>query len=86
VICRRYQQAFYYDEHDKVPVNELPTDSFTLVDADVSHRLPLRPTSVFLFFRGTNLLDEDARQHASPLKDIAPLPGQSFHLGVRAEL
>ncbi len=33
-------QAFYYDEQDKVAVNELPTDSFTLVDADVSYRLP----------------------------------------------
>jgi len=78
-------QAFYYDEQDKVATNELPTDSFTLVDADASYRLPLGPTSVFVFLRGTNLLDEDARQHASPLKDIAPLPGQSLHLGVRAE-
>ena len=41
--------------------------------------------SVFFFVRGTNLLDEDARQHASPLKDIAPLPGASLHLGARAE-
>jgi iron complex outermembrane recepter protein len=78
-------QAFYFDEQDKVAVNELPTDSFTLVDADVSYRMPLGATSVFLFLRGTNLLDEDARQHASPLKDIAPLPGQSFHLGARGE-
>jgi iron complex outermembrane receptor protein len=38
-----------------------------------------------VFLRGSNLLDEDARQHASPLKDIAPLPGRSFHLGARAE-
>ena len=78
-------QAFYYDEQDKVAVNELPTDSFTLVDADASYRLPLEPMSVFFFVRGTNLLDEDARQHASPLKDIAPLPGASLHLGARAE-
>jgi iron complex outermembrane receptor protein len=78
-------QAFYYDEQDKVAAHELPTDSFTLVDADVSYRLPLGQSSLFLFLRGTNLLDEDARQHASPLKDIAPLPGQSFHVGARAE-
>ena len=78
-------QAFYYDEQDKVAVNELPTDSFTLVDADASYRLPLEPMSVLFFVRATNLLDEDARQHASPLKDIAPLPGASLHLGVRAE-
>lgn len=66
-------------------MDELPTDGFTLLDADASYRLPLASTSVFLFARGTNLLDEDARQHASALKDIAPLPGRSFHLGARAE-
>jgi iron complex outermembrane receptor protein len=78
-------EAFYYDKQDKVAVNELPTDSFTLVDADASYRLLLGPTNVFLFLRGTNLLDEDARQHASPLKEIAPLPGRSVHVGARAE-
>jgi iron complex outermembrane receptor protein len=78
-------QAFYYDEQDKIAVNELPTDSFTLVDLDASYRLPFSSASLFLFLRGTNLLDEDARQHASPLKDIAPLAGRSFHVGARAE-
>ena len=78
-------QAFYYDKQDKLAVNELPTDSFTLVDADASYRVPYGSASVFLFLRGSNLLDEDARQHVSPLKDIAPLPGRSFHLGARAE-
>lgn len=78
-------EAFYYDEQDKLAVNELPTDSFTLVDVDASYRLPFSSASLFLFLRGTNLLDEDARQHASPLKDIAPLAGRSFHLGARAE-
>jgi iron complex outermembrane recepter protein len=78
-------QAFYYDKQDKIADNELPTDSFTLAEADASYRLPLGSSSVFLFLKGTNLLDEDARQHASPLKDIAPLPGRSWHLGARAE-
>lgn len=78
-------QAFYYSEQDKVAENELPSDSFVLVDADASYRVPLGATSLFLFLRGTNLLDEDARQHASPLKDVAPLPGRSFHLGARVE-
>jgi iron complex outermembrane recepter protein len=69
----------------KAAANELPTDSFTLVDVDASYRVPMGPASVFLFLRGSSLLDEDARQHASPLKDIAPLPGRSAHFGVRAE-
>jgi iron complex outermembrane recepter protein len=78
-------EAFYYDKQDKLAVNELPTDSFTMVDADASYRLTAGSGSVFLFLRGSNLLDEDARQHASPLKDIAPLPGRSVHIGARAE-
>ena len=78
-------QAFYYAKQDQVAHNELPTDSFTLAEVDASYRFPVGSTSVFLFLRGTNLLDEDARQHASPLKDIAPLPGRSWHIGARAE-
>jgi iron complex outermembrane receptor protein len=78
-------QAFYYSKQDDVAQNELPTDGFTLAEVDASYRVPVGSTSVFLFLRGTNLLDEDARQHASPLKDIAPLPGRSWHIGARAE-
>jgi len=78
-------QAFYYDKQDKVAQNELPSDSFVLAEVDASYRVPVGSTSVFLFLRGTNLLDEDARQHASPLKDIAPLAGRSWHIGARAE-
>lgn len=78
-------QAFYYDKQDKLAVNELPTDSFTLAEVDASYRMPVGSASLFLFLRGTNLLDEDARQHASPLKDIAPLAGRSWHVGARAE-
>ncbi len=78
-------QAFYYDQQDKIAANELPTDSFTLLDADLSYRMLVGAGDLFVFLRGTNLLDEEARQHASPLKDIAPLPGRSLHVGLRGE-
>lgn len=78
-------EAFYYDQQDEIAAHELPTDSFTLVDVDVSYRVAQGNDSIFLFARGSNLLDEDARQHASPLKDIAPLPGRSLRVGIRAE-
>ena len=39
--------------------------------------------SLFLFAAGSNLGDEDARRHTSPLKDQVPLPGRSLSLGVR---
>ena len=78
-------QAFYYDEQDELAANELPTGSFTLAEVDASYRVPMGSASVFVFLKGTNLLDEEARQHASPLKDIAPLPGRSSPIGARAE-
>jgi hypothetical protein len=39
--------------------------------------------NVFVFVRGTNLGDEDARQSTSPLKDTFPLPARSLQLGMR---
>lgn len=77
--------AFYNSEQDEVIDNELPTDSFTQLDIDVSYRLPLRNRHLLLFAKGTNLLDEDMRLATSPLKDIAPLPGRSINIGARAE-
>lgn len=78
-------EAFRNLEQDDVIANELPTDAYTMLDVDVSYRLPLGSRSALLFLRGTNLLDEDARLATSPLKDIAPLPGRSVRFGVRAE-
>jgi iron complex outermembrane recepter protein len=33
--------------------------------------------------RGSNLTDEEARDHTSFLKDVAPLPGRDIRLSVR---
>ena len=74
--------ATYHDKQDRLAENELPTDSFTLVSAEVSYTFPASDTLVFL--RGSNLTDQDARRHTSPLKDLIPLPGRSFHIGLRA--
>lgn len=78
-------EAMYNSKQNDVIHNELPTDGFMMLDADVSYRLPLGSKHLLLFARGSNLLDKDARLATSPLKDIAPLPGRSFHIGARAE-
>ena len=74
-------QVYYHDEQDKVAPNELPTDSYTLVDAELSYRF--FDEQLLVFAKGTNLGDEDARRHSSALKDLVPLPGRSLHLGLR---
>jgi iron complex outermembrane receptor protein len=74
-------EATFHSDQDKTASNELPTDSYTLVNAELSYEFG--DPDVFVFLRGTNLTDEDARQHASPLKDMVPLPGRSLQLGLR---
>lgn len=73
----------WYDEQDKLAANELPTDSYTLLDFEVSYRWERWKPGVLVFLKGSNLLDEEARRHSSPLKDYVPLPGRSLLLGVR---
>lgn len=74
-------EARFHDDQDRTAPNELPTDSYWLLSAEASYSLA--EPNVLLFVRGSNLTDEDARQHTSPLKDTVPLPGRSVQLGVR---
>jgi iron complex outermembrane receptor protein len=73
----------WYDEQDDLAANELPTDGYTLVDFELSYRWDVRQTDLLFFLKGSNLLDEEARRHSSPLKDFVPLPGRSLTMGVR---
>jgi iron complex outermembrane receptor protein len=73
--------ATFADDQDDVAENELPTEGYTLLNAGVSYRFP--DPDLYIYLRGSNLLDEDIRQHTSPLKDLVPLPGRSLHAGVR---
>ena len=71
----------FHDRQDKAAINELPTDDYVMVDAELSWSLD--ENGLFVFLKGTNLTDEDARKHSSPLKDTVPLPGRSVRVGVR---
>ncbi len=74
-------EALFHSDQERTANNELPTDSYTLLNAEVSY--VFEDPNVFVFVRGTNLTDEEARQHASPLKDLVPLPGRSLQVGLR---
>ena len=75
--------AIYHSEQEKTATGELPTDSYTLVNAELSYTW--QNPQMLLFVRGTNLGDEEARRHSSPLKDSVPLPGRSMQLGFRVD-
>lgn len=82
----------YYDRQKYLGRNvseEIPLDAFNLVDLQVSRELPVRTAYIAgmeVFVNGSNLLDDEARPHNSPLKYIAPLPGRGFQVGVTVRL
>ena len=60
-------------EQSRIAANELPTDGYTLVNASVTYLAKAGPSSSLeLFLKGVNLLNQDIRNSTSILKDIAP--------------
>jgi len=68
-------------EQDRVSDFELPTDAYTLVNLGATWSPPALE-GVKLFAEVRNLTDEEIREHASYLKDIAPQPGRNVRAGV----
>ncbi len=65
--------------------NELKTDGYTDVSAMVSYKLPVSKLNVELYAKGKNLLNQEIREHASFLKDIAPAGQRALIFGLRAD-
>ncbi|MGH7557639.1 MAG: TonB-dependent receptor, partial [Gemmatimonadota bacterium] len=70
-------------EQERVAEFEEPTDSYTMTDATLGYRFFAGGLVHDLIFRGTNLTDEEARNHVSFLKELAPLPGRDLSLAYR---
>ncbi|OGN51873.1 MAG: TonB-dependent receptor [Caulobacterales bacterium RIFOXYB1_FULL_67_16] len=68
-------------EQDRLAENELPTDAYTMVNLRGAVR-PFADKEITVFAEAHNLTDEEAREHTSFLKDIAPLPGRNLRVGV----
>jgi iron complex outermembrane receptor protein len=66
---------------ERVTAFELPTGGYTLVNASLVLR-PLADRDLKLFVEASNLTNEEAREHASFLKDVAPLPGRNLRVGL----
>ncbi|MCC7267126.1 MAG: TonB-dependent receptor [Caulobacteraceae bacterium] len=74
-------EARHVAEQDRVAALETPTESYTLWNAYLAWK-PWPDRDLKLFAEGRNLTDEEAREHASFLKDIAVQPGRNLRLGV----
>ena len=68
---------------DRIASVETPTDAFTLVNARIEWRPGGRDGPLALRLAANNLLDIEARRHASVLKDYAPLAGRDIRIGAR---
>jgi iron complex outermembrane receptor protein len=68
----------------RVSANELPTDGYTLVNANLSYRFKSAGANWDAFARANNLLNAEARNHVSFVKDVAPMPGRGVLVGLRA--
>lgn len=73
-------------EQDRVADLESATPGYTKVDAEVSYRFAgASRAGLVAYLQGTNLLDREIRVHTSYLKEVAPLMGRSFLLGLRGD-
>lgn len=73
----------HYFEQDHLAAFETETDAYTMLNATAGYRFFYGDTVHDLMLRGTNLTDELARNHVSPLKDRVPLPGRDISLAYR---
>lgn len=65
---------------------ELPTGGYTLLSFYADYHWDVgEDSSLEVFLRGENLLDEEVRNHVSFLKNYAPEPGRGIMAGVRFE-
>jgi iron complex outermembrane receptor protein len=76
-------EARRVEEQDRVAENETPTPGHTLVNAMLGYRVFSERLVTDLILRGTNLTDEEARNHVSLLKDEVPMPGRDLSPIVR---
>jgi iron complex outermembrane receptor protein len=78
-------EAQYIAHQTKKAEDETKTDSATLTNLGLSYDIMSESAGATLFARARNIFDVKARNHVSTLKDISPLPGRNFIIGVQAQ-
>ncbi|CAH0354089.1 TonB-dependent receptor [Aquabacterium sp. CECT 9606] len=77
--------VIHAQSQDRLAASETPTPSYTQLDANLAYVQRVGNNEVTWFLLAKNLLNEDIRLSTSVLKDVAPLPGRNFIVGVRTQ-
>ncbi|AOF83664.1 tonB dependent receptor family protein [Methyloversatilis sp. RAC08] len=73
----------HHAAQDRPGANETTTGAYTLVSANLNHVRALGDgRTLTLFARGRNLLDREARNATSFLRNFSPEPGRSIEVGL----
>ncbi len=75
----------HYFEQTNLAQFETKTDSYSILDIHFNYFVDIANHSVALYLKGENLTDEYAKVHTSFLKDLTPLPGRNFAVGIRGQ-
>lgn len=78
----RLEVEWVKDQH-RTAAHETPTDGFNLVNASLAWRPWGKDRDASLQLSANNLLDVEARRHASLTKDFVPLAGRDIRLSAR---
>ena len=71
------------DAQDRIAPFETSTPGYTFLNASIGYKFRAGPTYNYLYVKGTNLTNEEARDHLSFLKEVLPLAGRGVAVGFR---
>jgi iron complex outermembrane receptor protein len=71
------------NSQNRVAQFETTTPGYTFLNVSLGYKFQWGRTYNYLFVRGTNLTDEEGRDHLSFLKEVFPLPGRGATVGLR---
>jgi iron complex outermembrane receptor protein len=73
----------HYFKQNDIASLETVTDGYSLIDMNMNYYIDGLGNDLVLYVKANNLTDEVANVHSSFLKDVAPLPGRNFSVGIR---
>lgn len=76
----------YVFEQQNTAQGETKTEDYIFTNIGYTYNLAGNISSLDMFFRVRNLFNVDGRNHVSTLKDIAPLAGRNFILGLEFQI